>query len=84
MTIPSRPKQLVFRSDLTGGLLITAGKSAVVTVNDNYIDSDEYLAMFLGCLALQPHDERRICIRNVWMVMSTSYIQKFTGTQTCY
>ena len=80
MTMPSRPKQLGSRSDLTGGLLVTTGKSAVVIVNDNewqvgtdvglsserksvevlndnYIDSDEYLAMFLGCLSLQPHDE---------------------------
>lgn len=80
MTMPSPPKQLGSRSDLTGGLLVTTGKSAVVIVNDNewqvgtdvglsserksvevlndnYIDSDEYLAMFLGCLSLQPHDE---------------------------
>merc|ERR1712098_984558 len=35
MTMPSRPKQLGSRSDLTGGLLVTTGKSAVVTVNDN-------------------------------------------------
>lgn len=80
MTMPSRPKQLGAKSDLTGGLLAATGKSAIVKINDtewqvgtdvglsserksvevlndNYIDSDEYLAMFLGCLALQPHDE---------------------------
>lgn len=80
ITMPSRPKQLGAKNDLTGGLLVGKGNSAVVTVNgsdwqvgkhvsisserksvevlnDNYIDSDEYLAMFLGCLSLQPHDE---------------------------
>jgi len=79
VTMPSRPKQLGNKSDLTGGLLVTGGNSAVVSVNgnewqvgndiglsserksvevlnDNYVDSDEYMAMFLGCLALQPHD----------------------------